>query len=650
MEILCPGTNAYNADTNSVTVLICNTIADIEYELLSATNLAPTGTLWSVEQTLLAPETTNFIATTVSMAGRSNLFLRALAYTLDSQNTGIPDWWWLRYFGAIGNPYALDSSGDGWTLLQDYQQRFVPGVWNAPPAPTGLTANLVNGALNLAWNPSPGPVIGYTVQRYIPGGWEIVANLPASATSFVDTTFPMTALTLAADPYSDPQYGPPGYQVMARYAQANSPWSGMAYLWASDLGDYCPLFRGPQGRVCLGVWPLPQGTASAALTLVTQDTYPDSVTNAVFDVACYTNGCFVLPQDCVISNVDCMPMCVALFNSQGSVIETRLVSQDFSGQSGFFDGREQIQQNLKFLLRVANASSPFSYTFVNEPLFIPSLGWFDVYAFYGFAPNYVYDGVYDIFPNTYWPGYDPPSGGGGQCQDVFRPFEHNYIYRNFVYSPNDLNGDGTLADVGYCLYGPTLTYPPPYQFSAPANSCSIPAILDNAAQQWTSFYPQTASTNCDLSDYDITTDTNGFYQMAGSQPNVYGLPFESALFASGSGSATLYAGGGGIYAPDGGVYAQATNPVLSTVAYYFTYVGANPMPGDWNFSTTCATPPCFIASFGWPVTVAGFAQNALVNGYSNVYAYAGQYLRQRLRAGHQRGGHDQFCRDALPLR
>jgi hypothetical protein len=40
----------------------------------------------------------------------------------DSDSNGLPDWWELKYFGQIGNNPTASPDGNGFTLLQDYQQ------------------------------------------------------------------------------------------------------------------------------------------------------------------------------------------------------------------------------------------------------------------------------------------------------------------------------------------------------------------------------------------------------------------------------------------------------------------------------------------------------------------------------------------------
>ncbi|MDB6123206.1 MAG: hypothetical protein JWQ71_2199 [Pedosphaera sp.] len=97
LEILPLGTNAYNIDTNSITLILHGTLSGIVYQVLSTTNL--TNPAWALEQSLLGSEITNFTTTTILMTGRPTLFFRAQAYTLDSDGNGLPDWWQLQNFG-----------------------------------------------------------------------------------------------------------------------------------------------------------------------------------------------------------------------------------------------------------------------------------------------------------------------------------------------------------------------------------------------------------------------------------------------------------------------------------------------------------------------------------------------------------------------
>ena len=56
-----------------------------------------------------------------------------------SDGSGLPDWWEMIYFHHLGLDTNSDPVGDGWTLLQDYEQGFNPTNYLTPPAITNLT-------------------------------------------------------------------------------------------------------------------------------------------------------------------------------------------------------------------------------------------------------------------------------------------------------------------------------------------------------------------------------------------------------------------------------------------------------------------------------------------------------------------------------
>ena len=52
------------------------------------------------------------------------------------------------------------------------------------------------------------------------------------------------------------------------------------------------------------------------------------------------------------------------------------------------------------------------------------------------------------------------------------------------------------------------------------------------------------------------------------------------------------------------------------------------MPGQIAFSPTNVTPPLLLAGLGNTFQLAGYAKQRLLNGYTNVFAYLGQYFDQ----------------------
>jgi hypothetical protein len=136
------------------------------------------------------------------------------------------------------------------------------------------------------------------------------------------------------------------------------------------------------------------------------------------------------------------------------------------------------------------------------------------------------------------------------------------------------------------------------------------------------------------------------YVMQANARNRYGLPLLATRLAwdnTSTGSAVLSAGGSIPYRDDGAFYSQAADPDLRTVGYYFTqvplgysyggwYLPLTPLPGDPEFSITNATPLLIAAVGDQSFKVAGYAKQALQNGYSNVFGYLGQYFDRAYQA------------------
>ena len=184
IETFTPGTNLWIAQevvsNGNFSGILSNTIPGVEYQLLSMNSLNTNQWVYQGSPILAY---TNWAPWSVQFNPTTNFFLNALSFE-DDTGTGIPDWWWLEYFGQDTNVDAYtDPVGDGWTLLQDYQNGWNPTNWITPPAPQGLAIdsfNSTNGIATLSWSPSSGPVTGYTI--YTPNG---IINI-GDVTSYVD--------------------------------------------------------------------------------------------------------------------------------------------------------------------------------------------------------------------------------------------------------------------------------------------------------------------------------------------------------------------------------------------------------------------------------------------------------------------------------
>ena len=177
-----------------------NTLPDISYEIQSKTDLLQTN--WNSEGFCLGSELTNFVEMDIAQGDRTqNLFFRIRSWA-DDTGTGIPDWWWLQYFGQFTNvnPYA-DNMGDGWSNLQKFQLGLSPTNF-IPAAVNNFIAVLSTNETNviLSWSPSVGAVSNYAIGRYdfdwdtydydftslTPAGSNVVSYVDSSDTNVIN--------------------------------------------------------------------------------------------------------------------------------------------------------------------------------------------------------------------------------------------------------------------------------------------------------------------------------------------------------------------------------------------------------------------------------------------------------------------------------
>jgi hypothetical protein len=651
LEILEPGTNAYNADTNSATVLLHGTIPDVEYVLFSATNLnaATTGTVWTawaIEQNLIGAENTNVTPTTVSMIGRPMLYLRALAYTLDDDGDGLPSWWETKYSTAafplnptnadtgntgIPDGYKMDSAGDGWNNLQKFQMGIPPNVWATPPTPTGLSVVTTNSGTNasLSWNASPGPVLSYSIYK----DGLLLTNVSPSQTSFTDTFYQ------------------PGdsYQFQADYSGGNSA------LGIADNPQIAPeyttdayIVRGPQGRLYLAASAVPPnvssirigvGMNSSGIGLGADAPYPIPYTFSSFwqasqDFGDLFTNIFDVPVTNLINGVyeiptgDVPAFYGAFFYSQavgadgrlGNPSEEQYLSNWESGNVPFLDGTTEIQQNVSFLLRAATQTQPFSF-YDQVPGFAP---------FYPTPQrtNYVFAGFH---------GFQDLNFSALQMNE-FEPFEENYFYRNFAYltDPDDAHGNlltGAYSyrdiAIGIGVDTPMFLFPT-HSYVVNSNQASIPAILPGATTAKWLFYAflYNATNGADIG---LFPDTNpNLADVVSGFQNLFGLSLKSVEYPSSSTDVNAFttASAGTSITNDysGNYFFEMDQPVLTNVAYYFARPGIDPLPGEDAFSNTNATASPIIIPFGMPFQITAWAKQAISNGYSGKFAYPEQYF------------------------
>jgi Concanavalin A-like lectin/glucanases superfamily/Alpha/beta hydrolase of unknown function (DUF900) len=653
LAIFPPGTNSYATNTNSgtMTVVLNNTIADIAYELFSATNLTATNISWASEQTVIGSELTNYTVAIIPMKGRTNLFLKALAATLDSDGDGLPDWWETLYSttnfplsptnadtGSTGVPdgYKQDSAGDGYDNLQKYQMGIAPNVWVTPPSPQGFSAVLNSNETSalLSWVASPGPVTNYTIlvqDDQLDGEFVVLTNLAATQTNFTDSS------SIFSDGIQ--------YEIQADYAGGASAVTGQndptiqpAYTTETAI------VRGPQGGLYLLASAIPQNVVGIRVYwgagiapyplfnygLISDESFTPTINNTAYyyvdpadyfdvPVSNFSNGVYQIPTN------QCSLFGSYIFATQAIGADGRVgnVSGSFPSSilSGyaeytwsalnipFIDGRTNIEQNVDYQLRGAMVGEPFTF----------SISPFDEYpGDYAEAggSNYVVSGFH----------YD---AGDGAELDEFHPFEESSLYAYLNYAPGGFNSlghftNGVIPDVPYVCLSNVSTMFQVYNYVVSSNYEPITPVLGAPTNPIVSFW----DSEHDLFPLDgCASNVGGGYTLQIGAKNLYGLAFQSVTYFNSIGSFDTV-GPGESFNNDGSGwwFHNVTSPALNTVGYYFARPGIDPLPGETGFSTTNATPTPLFAAVGQPFTITGWAKQAVTNGYSDVYAYPEQYF------------------------
>ncbi|MEI9959974.1 MAG: hypothetical protein WDM76_02240 [Limisphaerales bacterium] len=367
------GTNLWllitNVTTNVANLILSNTLADVQYEIQGKENLS--ATQWVSKGFVLGSELTNWTPANVIATNYPMLFLRARSW-VDSDGSGMPDWWQLEYFGTTGvDPYG-DPDGDGWSNIQEYQNGTNPTVFNTPATPQlTVSFNILNSMATLSWVSASTSITNYQVVKYdYQTGEETTFNFSPNTNIFLDDLSGDIPDDIAND-------GPTlyvTYQIQAQYANGNSALSEPQWLTSGYPAVF--LVPGAQGSAYLAASALPQGTVGLRLTRV--DYYAQAFqgnssfnTNYIIPISAMTNGLYLLPTAWTTPTADSYGYAyytwwVETINVQGRpVAPPTLLSQGrhIGGNNAliwmvppYFDGRAQLKQNLVFLLRAANSA------------------------------------------------------------------------------------------------------------------------------------------------------------------------------------------------------------------------------------------------------------------------------------------------------
>jgi hypothetical protein len=598
-----PGTfyvEILSATNQQAQLRLMNTIPDLMYELRSTVELT-NGYGWTGETPFVmgTPGATSTLANVPWLDRTNTMFLHARSW-VDTDGDGLPDWWETAHgldpnspdTGNTGTSDGYkDGDGDGWTNLDELQNGTNPSGFNTPPAPRGVMAayGVTTSNVNVSWIKNLGNVTSYTVERGISGQYTEF-QVASTISSYADT------VSLGDAPY---------YSVRANYATGNSDWSESVSPLDGVGGIEARLVRGPQGRQHLVVSSLSPAVASIRLWRYGNGT----TTNFTVAVSSFVNGVYELP-------VAWTPLLGANDHNYTWYAEP----VDAAGRTGhwsglgannpipFFDGRQQLRENLAFLLRMPNASHGFRY-------------WR-----YFTAQNYT---LRNFSTNLAEASFYYVDGTGASSLNEWEPFVQNHAFRNFGFATGQLNSSGfpTTGVSGSPSAGYVLAYQPNYQFTLPTTEGSIPAVLGASEVTWTYNAAAVSGNGIGL------THTNSSWVMASNAKNLFGLSYLSTKFGHSGGVSTINAGSSVPYVSGGAFYAGAAQPQLQTVNYFFSQLDGPPLPGESDFNVTNSTQ-LLIAEIGESnYRLAGWAKQTIQNGYANKFGYLGQYFEKAQKQG-----------------
>jgi hypothetical protein len=579
---------------------------------------------------------TNWTPLSVAQHGRSILFLRLKSYA-SSDGSGIPDWWEQQYGLTNVNPNALDSIGDGWTIYQKYTMGVAPNAWVTPAAPQSVTATVhqPSKTASISWLPARGSVTGYVVEKVdnypawggIGSPTTNYVSVSASATNYLDNISGNEQ-----NPYDGDNYEL-AYCVKAVYGGNSSAWSAMIAAPLPTVSAF--VAPGTNGTTFLGVSGVPANAPTIRLVFIDQwagiGTHdPEYDFTLDYPVSSFSNGLLQLTTEWPLTDAGGGDYIVYAESVAANGDESAATVFDdaemyspaaYNWGQPFYDGRVQMKQNLIFQLRAAPADGPLEF------------GYGDTYLYpLGYAVASLYQ-------------YADQSSDPLGYFDSFLPYEQNYLFRNFVYSITNVDGNGNLTTG---VYGSGSPYS---QISNPTfvfNSSVTPyqSWLSTNSTTWL-YYAQLNDSDDLLSEGIVTTSTDNQGNITISVPsgkhNWFGLPYSSIGVAGTSASTgnpvnDVITAGHSMTSADFQtgytIYPQTAQPQLQTVEYDFWSMqdqdySFTSMPGDPSFSATNKSQLLITSVGNEAYLVAGYAKMAVENstyGQNAVFGYLGQYF------------------------
>ena len=623
---------------NLASLFVVNGGADILYEIQGTTNLAHPN--WISEGFVNGSELTNLTAANVLVGKTGSLFLRIRNWQ-DSTGTGIPDWWWLQYFGQITNVDAYaDPMQDGWLNWQMFQLGMVPTNSYAPPAPTGVYAYVDSTGTNvlLSWNPSPGAVTNYLIYQGVFNwstyhyDYQQIGQTASNVTSFT-----AVGAIHTSDDLDD------AFKVKTVYlGGGTSPLSDLSYIYSSppsppafnyNIYITACLVRNATGRwqVMFSGFPT---NSTQTIRLTWTDVNWNSTTQNIM-TGSLTNGIYRIP-DADVVNFMGDSLSAQLFDVNGNPGQVAQAGTLANDAPYFVDGRQHLKQNLNFLIRAASLYRPFG-VFIDGRLNQTSTN-FEEFSFLRHDTDYY---------NTW------------VALDNLWPFTENYNLKNYLVDPTRTDNPYGNTNFNFQINFATNMPAPPILSASPFGILQ-PGFLP--VQGFYSIYPIQINNTNGL-EWGVTLqDTQTVASLQSGLYNVFQLPYQDGIEIDFGSAPTGYPNtwlapgypiyyqslpaGGSVTAQEPGYFvgayaSQCPAPTLQLTNYYFASLinpdgdpmnlpavsqQPVPLPIDDTFNVTNQTPSVMVGTVGQPMILGGWAKYSIQGSSPAKFAYLGQYF------------------------
>ena len=552
----------------------------------------------------------------------------------DSMGQGMSDGWQIEYFGQLGVDPNGDPEGDGWSNLEKYLLGMNPNQFYTPPPPQNVVAQVDNTGANvvLTWATGGGPVDHYGIELADPD-----IDLTNEVGTVNSATFTFTD-DIGLDSTSESITGAPYYFIRAYFGNGTFANSLLVSIYKPAFNPDIRLIPGPMGNAYLAINAPPAGLSQIVLYYEDFNTFT-AQTIALIDATNLVNGIVAVPTNQLNGYPLENGLSCTLLGPNGTfgapVTLQPTIPEEEAGnfispfQFGFMDTRPHVKENLRFLLRSATISRPFS--FASNESFDGQL-WQDPDAanmqnpeeWFARPPtstNYEYYGS-----RTYIPAYDYSE------LMPLRVIQDNYLWYNFTLSGDfDQNGGASAWFSPY--FQVRVIYDPAYQYTGNGTESPLPMPLTSTNDTWlawddgTELFP--LSDFADAADAGVFQTTNGLAVGSGVRNC-----FELALVSLAAGATNQIYTPGAAYSSNYWIFDNFDSPILPINDYYFASQTAYfhglgprpPMPGTPDFSVNNPSP-LMVTTVGQPITVAGWAKEPILNNYPLVkYAYLEQFF------------------------